>query len=200
MTLQSYSVTGNRKLFPNQSADLNARLQGLPNLMALQQTKKQYEEEKAYRERSLEQQKEIADKELSFQREQDKTAFGLEMTKLGTNLATGPNISKTTFGDIGDKFKSKPPSTYNARYGSEYENPGNTTPKDRGFFSKMNPGSMMAGGLSGFGMGTMFSKEPTERKLLYGGAAGLLTGFLSGGGWSGALSGGLGGLFGGLVS
>jgi hypothetical protein len=212
MANQSYRVTGNKRLQPDQTAGLQARMQALPNMMAMRERKKQAAADKEFREAQLAQNKEQFDDSQEFQKDQDRTAFGLEMVKTGVNLETGL-ASKKNFGEIGQEFKTSfgapevpantapvapngPPGANATFTGGGAQGGGNAAGS---FFKNLQPGSMITGGLAGYGLGTMFKDESPEKKMLYGAGAGLLTGLLSGG-VSGGLSGGIGGLFGGWAS
>ena len=206
MASQLFGVTGNPGLKPNQSADLNARLGGLSGLISLQQQQKQFEADEEFRKKQLQQEKDLAEDQEDFEKDQTQKEFGLEMGKLGFNLSTSGGNMKgggPTLGDLGGVTKPTTPSTTggpgftNAGGGSESVTPTNT---GGGFFNNIKPASLLSGGLTGFGMGTMFKDKDPEQRALLGAGAGLLTGFLSGGGWSGSLSSGLGGLLGGMAA
>ena len=137
------------------------------------------------------------------------------MVKTGVNVGTGLGTSKT-FSQHGTDFKNTfmaPDAPANATPMGPMAEPRitggvtGTTGSKPGFFSAtgkalggLQPGTMISGGLTGYGMGTLFGEgKSREKKALYGAAGGLLTGML-GGGFGGAISGGIGGLFGGLLS
>ena len=109
MAYQSYRVTGNRRLLPNQAAGLQGRMSMLPGMLANRERKREADVTAAYREDQLSQQREIADEELAFAEESQKKEFGLEMVKTGVNLGTGIASDKTfsQYGKDAKNFFSK---------------------------------------------------------------------------------------------
>lgn len=208
MASQSYRVTGNKRLLPNQSAGLEGRMTGLPGMLQMKERRREQAALNEYREKSLTQEKTMHDEELAFEEDQAKKEFGLEMVKTGVNVGTGLATSKT-FSQYGDDISNFMKPGEMSYADSPAPAVGTMTPGSStggstgGYFSKaagaLQPGNMIAGGLAGYGLSSMFGSKNDGKKALYGAGAGLLTGFLSGG-ISGGLSGGIGGLFGGLMS
>jgi hypothetical protein len=216
MASQMFGVTGNRRLKRNQKAELNTRLAMFPDILAAEQAASQQKKEAEFKERELKQTKDIARDELKFKRQQSKAAFGLEVGKTAVNLATSDfmtgKFGGMTLGQAGSgirnffgggaKTAQNPDpgvSTAMQRHGSIAPGSGSTMMgKVGGYFSNIPIGSIAAGGLTGFGIGSMFGDMGKGKKMLYGGLAGAGLGLL-GGGLSGALGGGIGGLFGGMI-
>lgn len=210
MASQMFGVTGNRRLRRNQRAELNARLQQLPSILAAEQAAEQQRKDEEFKKKQLAQEKKIAMDELKFKREESKRGFGMEMAKLGTNIGFSDMLQGRTLGTIGKDIKGlfgggtakesqvsfQPPGTKGRAMTTSGAIKG--TSGSKGFFANMPIGSIAAGGLAGFGMGKMFGDMGKGKKLLYGGLAGAGLGLLSGG-LSGALGGGLGGMFGGMI-
>lgn len=203
---QMFGVTGNRRLRRNQLAELRARQAQFPSILAAEQAAEQQRKEQEFKEKQLAQEKKIAKDELKFNRQESKREFGMEMGKLGVNLAFSDMLSGRTLGtlskDIRGIFGSTSAPTKPTTSLQPPGIPGRAmrgVPKSGGgFFSGVPTGSIAAGGLAGFGMGQMFGEKGGFKKSLYGGLAGAGLGLLSGG-LSGALGGGLGGLFGGML-
>lgn len=205
---QMFGVTGNRRLKRNQLSELRARQAQFPSILAAEQAADQQRKEQEFKEKQLRQDKKIAQDELKFKRSEAKRRFGMEMGKLGINLAMSDMLSGKTLGTIGSDIKGifgggKTPAGAPKTSFQPPGTPGRAmsgTPKaGGGFFSNIPIGSIAAGGLTGFGVGQMFGEKGGLKKSLFGGLAGGALGLLSGGGLSGAVGGGLGGLFGGMI-
>jgi hypothetical protein len=207
MASQMFGVTGNRRLKRNQRSELNARLAQLPSILASEQAADQQRKEQEFKEKQLAQEKKIAKDELKFKRQESKRGFGMEMGKLGVNLAFS-EYGGQSLGQLGGSVRglfgggsgeTPKPTTSFQPPGTAGRAMGGIPKSGGGFFSSLPIGSIAAGGLAGFGMGSMFGESGKSKKLLYGGLAGAGLGLLSGG-LSGALGGAAGGLFGGLIS
>lgn len=216
MASQMFGVTGNRRLKRNQKAELNTRLAMFPDILAAEQAASQQKKEAEFKERELKQTKDIARDEMKFKRQQSKAAFGLEVGKTAVNLATSDfmtgKFGGMTLGQAGSGVRNffgggaKPTGSTVSPGGtmsgpSTRVSPGSGSTmmgKVGGYFSNIPIGSIAAGGLTGFGIGSMFGDMGKGKKMLYGGLAGAGLGLL-GGGLSGALGGGIGGLFGGAI-
>jgi len=191
MASQMYGVTGQRKMKRNQGAELNARLQLLPSIIAAKQDKEQLAADTKFKNKSLRQEKNIAKKTSKFQKKQSKQAFGMEAGKLGLNLATSDLLQDggTQIGNIMNKFKSTPAPAPNGP-------PAKIQGQKQGYFSGLSIGGGLAGGLGGYGAASMYGGGKTKKMLIGAGAGGLM-GLLGGGN---GLSGALGGLFGGMIA
>jgi len=194
MAQQMYGTTGNRKMKRNQSTELNARLQLLPTIVAAEQDKRQLAVENKFRNKQLSQEKDIARKSSKFQKLQSKQALGMEVGKMGLNLAGSDLLQGSgTIGNVMSKFK-----------GNNTVTPG-VDPQQRittdsssgsGYFSGLSVGGGISGGLGGYGAASMFGGSK-KKKMMIGAGAGLLTGLLGGGS---GMGGALGGLFGGMIA
>lgn len=135
--------------------------------------------------------------------ESAKGLFGIDTA---TPTATGPTYKKMTpmaasYGGKTGYIGGMTPQAAKGTGGGKISAAGGPGfgSKVGGFFKDIPIGSVFAGGLGGFGIGSMFGEQGGTKKMLYGGLAGAGLGLLSGG-LSGALGGGLGGLFGGMLS
>jgi hypothetical protein len=194
MASQLYGTSGNRRLKRNQGAELRTRQSYFPTILAQEQGAKQAEEQKIFQEKEFKQSKENYKDQRQFSQDQAKQGFGLEVGKLGINLATS-GYNKGGGRTVGEMLPQPGPDARTDLQTSD----GRTGKVIRhgGYFNNIQPASLATGGLAGFGIGNMFSGESKKKKALYGMGAGLLSGMLSGGG---ALESGLGGLFGGMVA
>jgi len=119
-----------------------------------------------------------------------EVGMGLEAAKLGTTMAS--RYGQKSFGQVGEDAKGL------FGYGS---GPGGAagTVSGSGFFNNLSVGSMLGGGLAGFGASKMMGGKSKIKKGLLGAGVGSAMGLLGGGNaLGGALSGGFGGLVGGL--
>ena len=222
MAYQSYRVTGNRRLVPNQGSILEGKLMGLPSMLARRDRQREQADLNEFRTTQLAQERDIADQELDFAEESEKKAFNLELVKTGVNLGTGIASDKT-FSEMGSDFKDtfmsgsrqsttpQPGTSFSAKETTVSPFTGSSgtagpEANNGGFFRSagsklggLQPGTMVSSGLTGYGVASMFGGKSKEKKMLYGAAGGLLAGLL-GGGYSGAISGGIGGLFGGMLA
>lgn len=209
-TSQISGTTGRRQRL-NQVAAINARLDYLPDIMAAKERKKQQAETVA-RTKEREAIEDVRyEKAEEFRKKQERTALGLEATKLGTTLQ---GSGGTTFGDVAGSLKSTFGGGYGGKEGAaagQVGGPGNipqttTSGGDGSFFSSVKGGltdttlsSAIGSGLTGYGAAQIFSDKSERTKAGWGVLAGGLTGLLGGGGISGMLSGGFYGGLGGLL-
>ena len=230
MAYQTGIVTRNKRLFPNQTAELNARLPYLNDILS-QQSEREYQaaniknmnaqtdleksrfgleqqqfglEEKrtglAEQEVGIKQaeldaraseqawSQKNAQKQYDLQKQGEITQMGIKGAGLGATLL-GSKFGDVSLGGIMDKGKTQ--------WDKAWGNTPSATPSTGGFWSDLPVGSMVGGGLVGFGASRLGGKNK-GLKALFGSAGGALAGGLTGG-WQGAagggLLGGLGGLF-----
>ena len=221
MAYQTGIVTRNKRLFPNQTAELNARLPYLNDILS-QQSEREYQAANI--------------KNMNAQTDLEKSRFGLEQQQFGleekrTGLAeqevgikqaeldakaseqawsqknaqkqydlqkqgeiTQMGIKGAGLGAtlLGSKFGD---TTTGSVWDKSVGNAAGTTTGS--FWSDLPVASIAGGGLVGFGASRLGGKNK-GLKALFGSAGGALAGGLTGG-WQGAagggLLGGLGGLF-----
>jgi len=189
MAYQMRAISNNPLLRRNQTAELNARMQYLPNMIAAKNRKADISRQESMNKA----QKAQWDRNYNLQRKQNKFAtkqskmgMGLEMGKLGLNIMSnyGSNKLNPSRGSLGSLFGGS------TGFGKSGGGAG-------GLVSKLNLGNMIGGGLAGYGVSQMVGGSKGKKAGL-GALAGGALGFLGGGGLSGAISGGLGGGLGGL--
>lgn len=193
MASQLRRVTGNTAVSPSSLAHarLQAKIAGLPEVLAARQQRKNIARDTRFQNRQLALQKAAAKQR---QREQ-QAAMGLDAAKLGLSVGMSDFGKKT----IGDAFT--------AGKGVVNKIPGvNVNPKVSGLpssVSNFNIGGALASGLTGYGVGNLIGGKNKLKKGLYGAGSGALMGLLTapkggglGGLLSGALFGGAGGFFG----
>lgn len=220
MASQLGVVTGNKRLRPNQLADLNARLSYLPQTLAA-------ESQEAFQKAqigNMEENTKINQSKLGLDQQRlglDTKRLGLEEQGLGLQTRTAAfNQKATTKGmDLKERAEGMAAGVGAAGLGfnlltntglksslGETINKAGTSMnwgepvKAGSFWNDIPVGASAAGGLMGFGASRMV---PTKNKLVkfgVGAGAGALTGFFGGGdkGMGGAIGGGLLGGFAGL--
>ena len=174
MATQIQSLTGLKRLRPNQTAAMRAKLALLPQKLAKMNQK-------------------MATKNLAQQDKAARTAFGLEVGKMGLNLGMGSKAAGST--RFGDLLKNPFAKGATSRAAGE-------TAKG-GALGNLSVGSSIGSGLTGFGAAKLVGGKSKIKKGLVGAAAGGLLGLIGGGGGnalaktiSGGLFGGFGGMFG----
>ena len=184
MASQLGAVRRDRRLRSDQDAELQARMQFLPQILANQASRKLETKRDAQFERTigLEQDKfALQKKRLKQQQREAQAGMGLEAAKLGTTLSFG-DMGKRSIGSI----------------------VGQNQPGAWGGIGDVRTGSVLGSGLTGFGVANILGGSKTK-KVLGGALGGGLMNLLSGGSnsWAGAatnfgtgaLFGGIGGLF-----
>jgi hypothetical protein len=194
MASQLVGTTGNRRLKRNQGAELRTRQSYFPTILAQEQGATQAAEQKKFQQKEMKQSEQNYKKSRQFSQEQSKQGFGLEVGKLGINLATSPY--NRGGGRTVQEMLPQPGADARTDLQTKDGRTG-TISRTAGYFNNVQPASLATGGLAGFGIGNMFSEKSNKKKALYGMGAGLMSGMLSGGG---VLESGLGGLFGGMLS
>jgi len=184
MASQMYSTTGKRKMKRNQSSELDARLRMLPTILAAEQDREQLAIQNKFQNKQLDQEKSLAKKGSRFQKQQSKQALGLEVGKMGINLASS------------DLFKGKSDPGITPGVDPQQKITPAAGSSNPGYFSGLTMGGGITGGMGGYGAASMFGGSK-KKKLLIGAGAGALTGMLGGGN---GISGALGGLFGGMIA
>jgi hypothetical protein len=189
MPSQLTAVSNNLRLRRNQIAELNARQDRLPEIIANQQRQADLiraDEMKNLQIDQWDREHKFAKKARRAGDRASEVGLGLEAGKLG--LSASRNYGGTTFGQLGSKAKNL--------FSSTSSTPGSSP----GFWGNMTPGSLVSGGLAGFGASKIMGGKNKFKKAGMGLAAGSILGLLSGGSnpFSGAASGGIGGLIGGL--
>ena len=159
-----------------QIAGLNARLRLLPEILRQRERRQDI----ATQAGQFNEEMGLRKKEMELAKRARQTAMGLEAAKLGATVATSDVGQKTLGGMFGG-----------AKGGAA---------GDPGFFGGINTGSVIGGGLAGYGASQLAGGKNKKKKALYGAGAGALTGLLSGG-FSGGniMAGGISGLIGGLL-
>jgi hypothetical protein len=209
-----------RRLKRNQIAELEAKMGSLGEIERQKMQKKMHAAEMAFQERSLAQDVKHKKKTLEMRELAAERGMGVSALKFGANMALGSEGK--TLSHIGSKIKgglakigiggSTQVSAGGAKVGSprfggqataggavNQPGPGGAIAGTKsGFFGNLQPGSILGGGLAGFGASRMV-KGKGKRMLLGAGVGGLMSLF-GGGGFDlanvagGALFGGLGGL------
>ena len=195
MASQLQSVTRDRRLRVDQDAQLQARMQMLPQIMANQASRRIEKKQDAQFERTLALRQDefsLQKKRTKLQERQDQANMGLSAATFGTNFAFG-DAGKTTVSEMFGGAKKM------VGLGK-----GGTTGMP-GLIGGITAGQILGSGLTGYGVSKMVGGSKVK-KAGYGALAGGLMGLLSGGankGLSGAATkfgmgavlGGLGGLF-----
>jgi hypothetical protein len=221
MASQLGSVTGNKRLRPNQLADMNARLSYLPQTLAAESQEEfqkaqigNMEETNKINQSKLgldtqrlglenkqfglsEQQLGLQTKAAEFN--QSATEKGLDLKKKSEMMATGVGAAGLGFNLLNSGgLKSTIGESINS-VGKQFGGTGTTTTP--GGFWDVPIGASLAGGLMGFGASRMLPTKNKLTKFGVGAGVGALTGFFGGGASSGGgavaggLMGGLAGLF-----
>ena len=188
---QSGAISGGSRR-RNQVAELNARQNMLPQILANQRYAEGIAREDALTERDFAFRKKAAKKLRKAEDRASEVGLGLEASKLG--LTVSGQYGGKSFGEIGGDARalfggSSKPMTFGGG-------------KSGNFFSNMSAGSLLGGGLAGFGAAKLLGGKKSKLiKGLVGAGVGAGMGLLSGGNSlggaiSGGFSGGLGGLFG----
>jgi hypothetical protein len=220
MASQLGVVTGNKRLRPNQLADMNARLSYLPQTLAaesqeeyqkaqisnMEETNKINQSKLGLDEQRLglenkqfglsEQQFGLQSRAAEFN--QDATTKSMDLKKKSEMMATGVGAAGLGFNLMNSTGLK---STLGESINSVGKVFGGTGDSQTGGFWDVPVGASAAGGLMGFGASRMV---PTKNKLVkfgVGAGVGALAGFFGGGASSGGgalaggIMGGLGGLF-----
>lgn len=220
MASQLARVRFDKRLRPDQTEALNARLGRLPQILAARERKRVTDAQIA----NLAAQQKTAKRRLALEEKQSRTALGVEVLKTGVKFATS-DLGKETFSGLkgifggGEKAAQAVP-TANVFSGGP---PGAPGPIERGAtkFGAVVPAT--SGGLGGFTGGLTLSNTLGSASLGFGAAtlgtsllgkkkkpllgaalgagAGLLSSFVGSGGFNlgAGLFGGLGGLAGGFI-
>ena len=225
---QYQGVRQDYRLGPDQITDLNTRLQYLPERIAQQKAEEQAAAQLKYQYTSLAQQKKIASQQAAQSERENQAALGLEVGKLGLNVATNPGALKPISGAIKPLISGSKSGVANATGGgrnamganwttgvSEVPNESGSNTGSGGFFGglsklggsvkgvldNMNFSNTIGSGLAGYGLSKMIGGDNKWKKFGVGAAAGGLMGLFTGGGsgWADSLKGGsIGSIFGGL--
>jgi len=171
MASQLQRVTRNPRMRESQVASMNARLDTLPEMLRRRERAADLE----LQSRQFNQSMKMQNKARQVQQRAAEAAFGLEAAKLGMTAATS-GVGQKTLGGL---------------FGS----------KSGGPFSNITTGSIVGGGLAGFGAGKLAGGKSKTKKALFGAGAGGLMSLLGGGAnmaniGSGVLSGAIGGMLG----
>lgn len=180
MASQYRRVTGAPRLRTGEAA-LQAKIAMLPQMMQRKQQQQLIARDTKFQNQQIAMAKQAAKQK----KRAEAAAMGLEAGKLGLTMATG-SASNTTAGDIVRGTKNI--------FGGNKE----VAPEggDTGWKS-YKPGSTIASGLTGYGLGKMMGGKSKKKKALYGAIGGGITGLLSG---KDLISGGIGAGVGALAS
>lgn len=221
MASQLGVVTGNKRLRPNQLADMNARLSYLPQTLAaesqeefqkaqignMEETSKINKAKLGLDEQRLglegkqfglsEQQFGLQSRAAEFN--QNATTKSMDLKKKAEGMAAGVTGAGLGFTMLNNPaFKTTIGSAINS-VGKGFGGSGTTVSTPGGFWD-VPVGGAVAGGLMGFGASRMLPTKNKLTKFGVGAGVGALTGFFGGGdsGGGGALAGGILGGLGGL--
>lgn len=188
----------NSSIKRNQVAELNARQALLPTIIAnknraedISRQASQFNKQLSHNQEVFDYQQDADKKAREAQKRAAQVGMGLEAAKLGTTLAT--QYSGKTFGDLGNSAQN----LFSGSGGS----PATSGMGMGNVVNKLSVGSMIGGGLAGYGVANMMGDNTKKwQKGLGGLGVGAALGLLGGGSdmFSGALSGGFGGAIGGL--
>ena len=203
MAVQSGAIRGSSRK-RNQIAELNARQGLLPAMLQNKEKRIAMDRQKELdalqvsqfdRGHNLEQQQFAYNKQSSEQNRQmanraSQVGMGLAAGKMGMNI--GMTSGGKTLGDLGRAVST-----------SGIPGTSGFGPKSGGWSDKVDLGSMVGGGLMGYGAGQLIGGKSKIKKagvgMLAGGLMGMLGGPKGGGmNWGSIFSGGIGGAFGGL--
>jgi hypothetical protein len=186
---QSRAISGGSRK-RNQVAELNARQQMLPQIIANKRYQEEIAREDALNERNFAFQQKSAKQTRGLQDRASEVGMGLEAGKLGVTMSS--RFGNKSFGDIGNSARNLWSGTKGSVGGTGMGS----------FFDNLSAGAAVGGGLVGFGVGKLIGKKKSKVvKGLAGAGAGAAIGLLSGGNsFGGALSGAFGGGLGGLFS
>lgn len=197
MASQLGVVTGNKRLRPNQLADLNARLAYLPQMLST-------ESQENFQEEQIKNMK--ASNELDQQRyglESSSAAFQQKATKKGMDLKERSEEIATGIGGAGLGFNIMSSPGLKGSLGESVNKFGSSLGmgepvKTGSFWNEITVGASLAGGLMGFGASRL---APKNKFLRFGVGAGVgaLSGFFGGGGAGDSAAGGILGGIGGLL-
>jgi hypothetical protein len=212
---QYQSTRNDRRLRPDYTAALNAKLQFLPQRLEQQRAEQRHQDDLAFREKSFAQsERQFGDSQAMIRRQnamrerEQEVGMGLEAAKAGMGMAMrGGATLQSKFG--GSVVPATAPSGWTpgaktgggglfAKAGSAISPLKDAASK---YLGHMTMGNTLGAGLIGFGAGRMFGGKNKLKKFGVGAAAGGLMGLFSGSGntWkdaaTGGLFGGLGGLF-----
>jgi hypothetical protein len=194
MPSQMMAVSNNPRLRRNQIAELNARQNRLPEILANQQRQQDLmraDEMKNIQIDQFNRQHRLAKKTRKANDRASQIGMGLSAGKLG--LSIGNEYGGKSFGQIGEDIKGT--------FGYGNTPSGKTgTYSGSGIFGNLSAGSFAGGGLAGFGASQMLGGKSKLKKGLLGAGVGAALGMFSGNNaFGGGLSGGVGGLIGGLL-
>lgn len=198
MASQLGYVTGNKRLRPNQLADLNARLGFLPQTLAAEsQEKFQTAQISNMEETNKLNQARFGLEEQSAAFNQKATTKGMDLRERSEGMQAGIGAAGLGFNLFGNEgLKSTLGESIN-KVGSQM---GMGSPVSKGgFWGDIPVGTSLAGGLMGFGASRMVPGKNKLLKFGVGAGVGALTGFFGGGGAGGATAGGILGGLGGLI-
>jgi hypothetical protein len=191
MANQAFAISGNPRLRRNQTAELNARMNYLPTLIANKNRRDdiaRQEEMNTAQKAQWGRQYQLQKDANKFAEKQQRIGMGLEAGKLGLNIlgSYGPTRSDPNRGSLSNIFSS---------FGGSTKVGGTSSP---GIMSNLNLGSLVGGGLAGYGAAKAFGKKKKGVNALIGAGTGAALGALTGGSIGSSITSGLGGGLGGL--